>query len=86
MNNAGGGGVPGLEEVWDDILTSGEDIYGIAADDVHVFKRPWDTAAARPGQGWVVVRSAALDARAVVSRSIAASSTRRTAWCWTMSR
>jgi hypothetical protein len=67
VNNIGGGGVPGLEEIWDDILTSGQEIYGIAVDDAHVFKRPWDTAAARPGQGWVVVRAPALDARAVVS-------------------
>jgi hypothetical protein len=67
VNNAGGGGVPGLEELWDDILTSGQEIYGIAVDDAHVFKRPWDAAAARPGQGWVVVRSATLDPRAVVT-------------------
>ena len=67
VNNVGGGGVPGLEELWDDILTSGQEIYGIAVDDAHVFKRPFDATAARPGQGWVVVRAPALDARAVVS-------------------
>jgi hypothetical protein len=67
VNNMGGGGVPGLEEIWDDILTSGQEIYGIAVDDAHVFKRPWDPTAARPGQGWVVVRSNALEPRAIVS-------------------
>lgn len=67
VNNMGGGGVPGLEEVWDDILTSGQEIYGIAVDDAHVFKRPWDATAARPGQGWVVVRSQTLEPRAIVS-------------------
>ena len=31
MNNFGGGGVPGMEEVWDRILSSGQLIYGVAA-------------------------------------------------------
>ena len=35
VNNLGGGGVPGLEEVWDQILSSGQTIYGIAVDDAH---------------------------------------------------
>ena len=40
VNNQGGGGVPGLEEVWDRLLSSGKLIYGIAVDDAHHFKRP----------------------------------------------
>jgi hypothetical protein len=67
VNNLGGGGVPGLEEVWDQLLTSGQEIYGIAVDDAHVFKRPWDRTAARPGQGWVVVRAATLSPRDIVT-------------------
>ena len=52
VNIQGGGGVPGLEEVWDEILSSGILLYGIAVDDAHIFKRPWDRAAARgPGPG-----------------------------------
>ena len=66
MNNLGGGGVPGLEEVWDQILSSGQLIYGIAVDDAHHFKRPWDPTASRPGRGWVVVRAPRLDAREIV--------------------
>jgi hypothetical protein len=66
VNNMGGGGVPGLEEVWDRLLSSGRLIYGIAVDDAHHFKRPWDPAASSPGHGWVVVRSAALESRALV--------------------
>ncbi len=66
VNNEGGGGVPGLEEVWDRILTSGQRIYGIAVDDAHHFKRPWDPTASRPGQGWVVVRAPRLAARDIV--------------------
>src|SRR5688572_15170249 len=39
VNNEGGGGAPGLEEVWDRILTSGTLLYGIAVDDAHHFKQ-----------------------------------------------
>jgi hypothetical protein len=66
VNNLGGGGVPGLEEVWDRILSSGQTIYGIAVDDAHVFKRPWDATASKPGRGWVVVRAPRLEAREIV--------------------
>jgi hypothetical protein len=67
VNNAGGGGVPGLEEVWDRLLTGGKLIYGIAVDDAHHFKRPWDPTAVSPGHGWVYVQAGALDPRALVS-------------------
>lgn len=66
VNNLGGGGVPGLEETWDRILSSGKMLYGIAVDDAHYFKRPEDTAVPRPGFGWVHVRVPRLDARAIV--------------------
>ena len=66
VNNLGGGGVPGLEEVWDRILSSGKLLYGIAVDDAHTFKRPEDKTAARPGTGWVYVRAARLEPRAIV--------------------
>ena len=66
VNNQGGGGVPGLEEVWDTILSSGRLLYGIAVDDAHHFKRPWDPAASRPGQGWVYVRAPSLEPAAIV--------------------
>ncbi|HYE89282.1 MAG TPA: CehA/McbA family metallohydrolase [Vicinamibacterales bacterium] len=66
VNNLGGGGVPGLEEVWDRILSSGKMIYGVAVDDAHYFKRPEDTAAPRPGFGWVYIRAPRLDASALV--------------------
>jgi hypothetical protein len=60
-NDVGGGGHPSLEEVWDILLTSGKLVYGIAVDDAHHFKRPYDPWAARPGQGWVFVRAAKLE-------------------------
>jgi hypothetical protein len=66
VNNLGGGGVPGLEEIWDRVLSSGKLVYGIAVDDAHYFKRPEDKTAPRPGFGWVYVRAPRLDARAVL--------------------
>ncbi len=67
VNNVGGGGMPGLEEIWDDILSAGVTQYGIAVDDAHHFKRHDDRSAARPGQGWVVVRAERLEAQALLA-------------------
>jgi hypothetical protein len=66
VNNLGGGGVPGLEETWDRILSTGKLLYGIAVDDAHYFKRPEDKTAPRPGFGWVYVRAARLEAKALI--------------------
>ena len=66
VNNLGGGGVPGLEDVWDIILSSGKLLYGIAVDDAHTFKQPWNRKSAQPGRGWVVVRAARLNAPAIL--------------------
>ena len=64
VNNAGGGGVPGLEEIWDPLLSNGTLVYGIAVDDAHVFKQPGNPAVAGPGRGWVMVRAGQLEPRA----------------------
>lgn len=66
VNNLGGGGVPGMEEVWDRILSSGKLIYGIADDDAHVFKQPGNPNVPGPGRGWVVVRADRLVAKLIV--------------------
>jgi len=57
VNNLEGGGSPSVEQIWDQLLSAGKVIYGIAVDDAHHFKRPWDPEASLPGQGWVVVRA-----------------------------
>jgi hypothetical protein len=67
VNNVGGGGIAGLEEVWDAILSAGVLLYGIAVDDAHHFKRPWDRTAARPGQGWIMVRTDRLAPDAILA-------------------
>lgn len=66
VNNLGGGGVPGIEEVWDRILSSGKLIYGLAVDDAHVFKQPGNPNVPGPGRGWVFVRAQQLAARPIV--------------------
>jgi hypothetical protein len=67
VNNLGGGGMPGLEEMWDVILSSGKLLFGLATDDAHHFKRPGDPSAAGPGRGWVVVRAARLAPRDIIA-------------------
>ncbi len=67
VNNEGGGGVPGLEEVWDRILTNGSIVYGMATDDAHTFKDPGNPLVSGPGRGWVMVRAPRLEAGALMS-------------------
>ena len=67
VNNSGGGISPGTEALWDAMLSAGITIYGAASDDMHELKRPWSKAAARPGQGWIVVRAPRLTAEAILA-------------------
>lgn len=67
VNNVGGGGVPGLEEMWDAVLSSGLLVYGIAVDDAHTFKQPGNPDLAGPGRGWIAVRAARLEAGALMT-------------------
>ena len=67
VNNLGGGGVPGLEEIWDRLLSSGTLLYGIAVDDAHTFKQPGNPMVAGPGRGWIMVRAERLDARTLLA-------------------
>lgn len=62
----GGGDKPGLEGMWDAILAGGKLLYGIAVDDAHHFKRPWDKNASLPGKGWIYVRAEQLSPRAIL--------------------
>ena len=66
VNGLGGGGVPGLEEVWDAILSSGVLLHGVAVDDAHTFKQPGNPNVAGPGRGWIAVRAPRLEARALL--------------------
>lgn len=65
VHNAGGGGKPGMEEIWDMLLTDGVRMYGIAVDDAHHFKE-FGHEQANPGRGWVAVRAPVLEAGAIL--------------------
>lgn len=57
-NNLGGGDRPSVEAMWDDVLSAGTMMYGVAADDAHFFKTPpLPNAHSAPGRAWVMVRS-----------------------------
>ena len=58
-------GPPSAESMWDTLLTKGRRVYGVAVDDSHHWRRPWDTDIAPPGKAWVVVR-AERDAKSIV--------------------
>ena len=65
VNNLGGGGVPGMEQVWDILLTGGRRMYAIAVDDAHYFQQ-WGPQFSNPGRGWVSVRARELSAEALI--------------------
>jgi len=66
VHNHGGGDTPGLEEVWDILLTSGKVVYGIAVDDAHHFQGEFARDRANPGRGWLRVRAASLEPQAIM--------------------
>jgi hypothetical protein len=66
VNNLGGGGSPSSEQIWDELLSAGKVIYGIADDDSHTFKIPGDLSKALPGQAWVCVRANELTPQAIL--------------------
>ncbi len=57
VHNDGGGDSPGMEAVWDQLLSAGKRIYGIAVDDAHTFTGEFSADHANPGRGWVTVRA-----------------------------
>jgi hypothetical protein len=68
VHNEGGGDSPGMEEIWDHLLTGGKRIYGIAVDDAHHFTGEFARDRANPGRGWIVVRAGLLDAEEIMDR------------------
>lgn len=66
VHNHGGGGSPGMEEVWDILLTRGMRVYGIAVDDAHHFQGEFSKDRVNPGRGWVVVKARELSAEPIV--------------------
>lgn len=66
VNNEGGSGHPSLEQMWDQLLSRGILLFGLATDDAHEFKKLDDLSSSRPGVGWVMVRAETLAPRAIV--------------------
>jgi hypothetical protein len=60
VNHAGGGAAPSTEQMWDQLLSSGMRIFGVAVDDAHNFREEFTRERASPGRAWIVVRAPAL--------------------------
>ena len=67
MHNLGGGGSPSTEEIWDEVLSTGRVLYGVAADDAHAFHGEFSPDKANPGRAWIVVRAAELTSEAILT-------------------
>ena len=65
-NNFGAGGYPGMEEVWDRILSRGIRMYGVAADDAHDYARGIEFRLSLPGTCWIMVRAEALTPKSIL--------------------
>ena len=60
VNSFGAGqAFPGTEELWDQVLSRGLLIWGVASDDTHDIK---SGVSGKPGKGWIVVRAQHLTA------------------------
>ena len=65
MNSYGAPGKPGVEEMWDLVLSAGTIIFGTATDDSHNY-HDYTPDASNPGRGWVVVNAPELTVNAIV--------------------
>jgi hypothetical protein len=61
VHNDGGDDAPGMEAVWDALLSAGKRIYGIAVDDAHHFQGEFARERSNPGRGWIAVAAARRD-------------------------
>jgi hypothetical protein len=48
------------EQLWDELLSDGTVVWGVASDDVHEYEALDDREAPTPGKAWIVARAAAL--------------------------
>jgi len=71
--NFGSGARPSTEAMWDEVLSSGRLLYGVASDDAHHTKR-WNAwlkdelgIRAPAGGGWIMVRAAELTPAAITA-------------------
>ena len=69
-NSEGAPGKYSGEEIWDNVLSTGKIIYGIAVDDAHHYSDFTHTMA-NPGRGWVVVNAEQLTNESIIDSLIA---------------
>ena len=56
VNTHGGGGIPSAEGMWDQVLSAGSRVLGIATDDSHHYL-DFSPELGNPGRGWIVVNA-----------------------------
>lgn len=66
-NNFAAGGYPGMEEIWDQVLSKGVVMYGVATDDAHDYEGEIRPERSYPGRGWVMVRAKELTPEAITA-------------------
>lgn len=66
-NNFRAGGCPGMEEVWDRMLSKGVVMYGIATDDAHDYRGEFGSKKSNPGTGWIMVRASQLTPHTILT-------------------
>ena len=66
-NNFSAGGMAGMEEVWDRILSKKVIMYGVITDDSHDFEGECRPNKSLPGRGWIMVRAKTLSADAITA-------------------
>ena len=69
-NSEGAPGKYSGEEIWDNVLSTGKIIYGIAVDDAHHYSDFTHTMA-NPGRGWIVVDAENLTSKSIIDSLIA---------------
>jgi hypothetical protein len=66
VNHGGDGVVPATEHMWDELLSAGMRVFGVAVDDAHNFRQEFTIDRANPGRGWVVARAASLTRESIL--------------------
>lgn len=66
-NNYSAGGYPGMEKIWDKVLSRGVLLYGVVSDDAHDYVGEFTADKSPPGTGWIMVRAKELTAEAITA-------------------
>jgi len=69
VNNYGGENSQSTEEIWDNLLSKGIKIYGVATDDTHNYT-DFTRFQANPGRGWIMVKAKELTSEAITNSLI----------------